>query len=218
MLKNKPSLLLLLPMIVSLSLSGCSSSKLKNIGKLKKEVSFYYESGQYNQEVKEIVDKAIVTFSKMEFKDSSAVVFDIDETALSNYQYIKSVNFGYVPSLWEEWILTAKAPAIEEVKTLYNYLLGRGVHIIFLTARTHGQCEATQKNLITSGYIKFDTLICRSPNESSSSAADFKNIERIVLVGLGYKIIGCVGDLNSDFQGANTGLKILIPNYLYSDD
>ncbi|MGE5401774.1 MAG: HAD family acid phosphatase [Ignavibacteriales bacterium] len=195
--------------------TGCASSELSNLGKVKKEISFYYESGKYSQEVQEVVADAIREFSKLDIRDSSAVVFDIDETVLSNYPQIKGVDFGYVSDMWNEWILKAAAPAIEEVKPLYYYLLDKKVHIIFLTGRNTAQYQATYRNLMSAGFTKFDTLIVRSDNMKDSPAENFKSIERLVLTNMGYKIIGCVGDQLSDMQGGNTGIQVKLPNYLY---
>ncbi|MDP4191405.1 MAG: HAD family acid phosphatase [Bacteroidota bacterium] len=196
--------------------AGCSSSSVPvNLSKAKKQISFYYESGQYQAELDLIIQDAMEEFNKMPIKDSSAVVFDVDETALSNYQAIKQVDFGYVPELWDKWVLQAKAPAIDDTKDLYHYLLQKKIHIIFLSARNPEQYEATYKNLVSAGYTKFDTLIVRSKNNIDTPAGVFKNVERIVLSNLGYNIIGSVGDQLSDFQGENVGLVVKLPNYMY---
>lgn len=211
----------LLLLLAALIISGCSSSspELVNLGRTKRQIAFYYEAGKYQAEVNKIIADAIVSFSKIDIQDSSAVVFDVDETALSNYEEIKDVDFGYVPSLWDEYILQAKAPANEEVKSLYNWLLQKKVHIIFLTGRNPEHYEATYKNLVSAGYTKFDTLIVRSKNTLDTPAGVFKSIERIVLSQIGYKIVGSVGDQPSDFQGEFPGtVRVKLPNYMYMVD
>ena len=42
-----------------------------------------------------------------------AVIFDIDETMLSNLEEMTGVDFGYVPPIWDAWVLEGRAPAIE---------------------------------------------------------------------------------------------------------
>jgi predicted secreted acid phosphatase len=195
--------------------SGCSSS-LQNLSVSKKEVSIYYESGAYNKELKEIINSAISDLKGIDVHDSTAVVFDVDETSLSNYSLIKSLDFGYIPKLWDEWVLQARAPAIGPVKDLYDVLISRKIKIIFLTGRKPEEYDATYKNLVEAGYTKFDTLIVRNPDMSNASAANYKRIERIVLNAMGYKIAACVGDQDSDFIGENTGIMIKLPNYLYT--
>ncbi|MCU7495233.1 MAG: hypothetical protein HF314_09530 [Ignavibacteria bacterium] len=200
-------------------LAGCSSGPgLENLETAKSEVRLYYDSGRYDKELQEVVSEAMDDFEKVEVHDSSAVVFDVDETVLSNYPAIKKLDFGFVPDIWNQWILEAKAPAIEEVRNLYNYLVARKFHIIFLTGRTLAQYEATYKNLKEAGFTTFDTLIVRSGKMSDAPAENFKNIERIVLSDMGYKIEGCVGDQWSDLKGQYTGIKVKLPNFLYMVD
>ncbi|MCU7499700.1 MAG: HAD family acid phosphatase [Bacteroidota bacterium] len=209
-----------LPIIViAAMLAGCSSApKLLNLDTAKKEVGLYYESGQYDKDVQEVVEDAIKDFDGVKVRDSSAVVFDVDETVLSNYSEIKSVGFGFEGEHWNRWILEGKAPAIEGVKNLYNYLIGRKFRILFITGRTMAQYEATYRNLKQAGYTTFDTLIVRQGSMLKAPAENFKSIERTVLTDMGYKIEGCVGDQLSDLKGAYTGIKIKLPNYLYLVD
>ncbi|HEX2869204.1 MAG TPA: HAD family acid phosphatase [Ignavibacteriales bacterium] len=207
---------LVLAITAAVIAAGCSSApKLVNLGIAKNEVSYYYDSGEYDKDLLEAVSNAMKDFDKVNVRDSSAIVFDIDETVLSNYPVIKSMDFGYVTDLWNKWILEAKAPAIDEVKDLYNYLAGRKFHIIFISGRTRAQYDATYKNLKEAGYATFDTLIVRPDNMLKAPAENFKSIERIVLTNMGYRIEGCVGDQWSDLKGAYTGIKVKLPNYLY---
>ncbi|MGE5353333.1 MAG: HAD family acid phosphatase [Acidobacteriota bacterium] len=206
-------------LVIAAIFAGCSSSpKLVNLETAKNEVGLYYESGQYDKDVQEVVENAIKEFDDVKVRDSSAVVFDVDETVLSNYSEIKSTGFGFVGDHWNKWILEGKAPAIAGVRNLYNYLLGRKFRIIFLTGRTRAQYEATYRNLKEVGYTTFDTLIVRSDSMLKAPAENFKSIERTVLTDMGYKIEGCVGDQWSDLKGAYTGIKIKLPNYLYLVD
>lgn len=195
--------------------SGCSSS-LQNLSTEKNKISYFYETGEFSKELQEVVNEALVDINRIRVNyDSMAVVFDIDETVLSNYEHIKSVNFGYVSKLWSDWVMEAKAPAIPEVKQLYDRIISKGMRVIFITGRKENEYDATYKNLINEGYTKFDTLIVRNSKMSHAPAANFKRIERAVLTGLGYTIVACVGDQWSDLTGENTGIKIKIPNYLY---
>lgn len=198
-------------------LSSCSST-IPNLTEQIRIIQYHYESGAYNKELNEIVSDARNEFAGILPSKNSAVVFDIDETALSNYEAIKSMGFGYISDYWHKWILEAKAPAIEEVKDLYHFLISRGFKIIFITGRNHKEYNATYKNLINEGYTKFDTLIVRSPELKDAPAYNFKSIERLVLTQMGYRIAGCVGDQESDLEGENTGIKVKLPNYLYIID
>lgn len=200
---------------IILLFSSCSSS-IENLSVHKARVQFYYESGAYKQELTEVLNDAVKELSDIRPEVKSAVVFDVDETALSNYDAIKAMGFGYMSDFWHKWVLEGRAPAIEEVKDFYKTLLGRGFRIIFITGRAQKEYEATYKNLIDAGYTKFDTLIVRSPSVKDAPAYNFKSIERLVLTQMGYKIVGCVGDQDSDLEGDYTGIKVRLPNYMYS--
>lgn len=207
---------LMFAIMAAVIVAGCSSSpELINLGIAKKEVRYYYDSGEYNKELLTIANDAMKDFDKVNVRDSSAVVFDIDETVLSNYPVIVDMDFGYVSDLWNKWILEAKAPAIEEVRSFYKYLVDRKFHIIFISGRTRAQYDATYRNLKEAGYTQFDTLIVRPDDMLKAPAENFKSIERLVLTNMGYRIEGCVGDQWSDLKGAFTGIKVKLPNYLY---
>ncbi len=211
---NRKYYVYILPAFIILFYSACSHS-LQNLYDLKQQVIEYHKSGLYDQETNKVIDEAINKFSKIEVTTASAVIFDIDETALSNYEHIADHDFGYIPHLWNEWVFEANAPAIVPVLRLFKYLTDRNVSIVFLTGRPINQYEATIKNLKKAGYTAFDTLITRRENERSISAVQFKSKKRIELTEKGYNIIGSVGDQWSDLEGPNAGVTVKIPNYLY---
>lgn len=198
---------------------GCASTdstlKVMNLGAAKNAVQAYYESGEFDRECAKIIDDAIKQIDGIKLTGKPAVVFDIDETALSNYEYTKEIGFGYVDKLWNEWQQKGIAPAIKDTKRFYDYLISKKIHVIFITGRYAEFGEATKRNLIEQGYAKFDTLIVRSDNEHKLSAAEWKAAKRKELVSKGYNIIACIGDQWSDLVGGNTGIKIKLPSYLY---
>jgi acid phosphatase len=189
--------------------------KLENLEIVKKDIREYYEGGKYEVELKEIISDAIEDFNEVKINDNSAVVFDIDETALSNYQIIKEMGYGYVSSVWNEWVHSAEAPAIEEVKNLYDTLVAKGADIIFITGRKDIDYDVSLSNLKEAGYTEFDTLITRSPSEYKMTALEYKSNKRRELIEKGYEIIGSVGDQWSDLEGGYCIVKVKVPNYLY---
>lgn len=209
----------LLLIIIPLFFIGCSSSpELINMDMAKAAVQNYYEKGQYDAEMKEIIDDTIDKLSKMNFTDKSLAVFDIDETILSNYPHTKEIGYGFNWKLWNEWLLQADAPVIPQTKRLYDWLIDNGVNVVFITGRQYEVREATVKNLKNQGITQFVDVITRSPKTSKMSAGVFKNYERSVLADKGYEIVINVGDQWSDFEGENNGLKVKLPNYLYLID
>jgi predicted secreted acid phosphatase len=137
----------LLLIIIPLFFIGCSSSpELINMDMAKAAVQNYYEKGQYDAEMKEIIDDTIDKLSKMNFTDKSLAVFDIDETILSNYPHTKEIGYGFNWKLWNEWLLQADAPVIPQTKRLYDWLIDNGVNVVFITGRQYEVREATVKN------------------------------------------------------------------------
>jgi predicted secreted acid phosphatase len=195
---------------------SCKDDKPTNLSDAKQAVKEYYESGKFDEEIKLVVDEAIEKLKNIKFNENSTVVFDIDETALSGYDYALQLDFGYEWNSWTEWQLKAEAPPIKEVKRLYDYLVDKNINIVFLTGKRDITYESTYKNLIEAGYTKFDTLICRSEEEYKLKAEEYKTYHRKKLTETGLEIIMCVGDQKSDLEGKYTGIKVKIPNYLYT--
>lgn len=201
-----------------LSFWGCSSSKLINLSEAKRNVIDYYETDKYYNELNYILADVKEYFKNYNNKPNDVVVFDVDETTLSNYFYIKSIDFGYEPKLWEDWQDKGEADAITPVKNLYDILIEKGIKVIFITGRSTSNYEATYKNLINVGYTNFDTLICRKPIDSYTSMADFKYAMRKQISANGYNIIANIGDQETDFTGGYNGKIVKLPNYIYKID
>lgn len=217
--KNITSLIIIISVL--LISNSCSSSEnfiLENLDTSKKIVQNYYESGQFDKECKAIIDDAVERINELQLNDKPAVVFDIDETALSNYIHTKEIGFGFVMDLWHQWLIKADAPAIPQTKRFYDWLISKNINVIFVTGRYQEVKEATRNNLFEQGYTKYDTLIVRRPDERKIPAAEFKALKRDELVKKGYKIIASIGDQWSDLVGGNAGIKIKLPNYLYLID
>lgn len=204
-----------LTLILSFLLISCSSDEVMNLRTAKDNVKEYYESGKFDKEMDDVIKEAKEKFSKIQINENSVVIFDVDETALNNYGLAKQMDFGYVYDLNKKWNQELNAPAIPQVKDLYNYLLNKGAEIIFLTGRNWSEYEVTYKNLIKEGYTKFDTLITQREDEQNLKAQEFKSKIRTGLTNQGHQIIGTVGDQWTDLNGPYSGIQIKIPNYLY---
>jgi len=198
-----------------LLLLSCTEEKPVNLSVSREKVKEYYESGKFDKELDEVIDEVKSEFDKVDIKSNSVVIFDVDETALNNYGLAEQMGFGYVYEMNKKWNAEVKAPAIPQVKELYDFLLSKGVKAIFLTGRNFPEYEVTYQNLKSTGYSVFDTLITQIGDEKKMKAKDFKSSKRIWLTEQGYEIIGTVGDQWSDLEGLYHGIQVKIPNYLY---
>jgi len=208
-------LLFTLSLTFSLLLLSCTEEKPVNLSVSREEIKEYYESGKFDKELDEVIDEAKSEFDKVDIKSNSVVIFDVDETALNNYGLAEQMGFGYVYEMNKKWNAEMKAPAIPQVKELYDFLLSKGAKIIFLTGRNFPEYDVTYQNLKSTGYSVFDTLITQIGDEKKMKAKDFKSSKRIWLTEQGYEIIGTVGDQWSDLEGLYHGIQVKIPNYLY---
>jgi acid phosphatase len=204
-----------LTLIFALTLWNCSSNQIVNLRTSKDIVKDYYESGGYDKELDEVIANAKQKFRKVEIKNNSVIIFDVDETALNNYGLAKQMDFGYVYDLNKKWNEELKAPAIKQTQDLYFYLLNRGFKIIFLTARNSNEYDVTYKNLIQEGYSGFDTLITQRKEDQNLKSQEFKSKVRTELTNQGYEIVGTVGDQWTDLNGPYSRIQIKLPNYLY---
>ncbi len=192
-----------------------SKIKLENLSLLKDKIIQYHSSGKYDKDMQIICRNVWSKLKRIKPDSNSTVVFDVDETSLSNYSFLKTMDFGYIPFLWDKWIDSAKAPAIKPVKTLYDSVVTKGFKVVFISGRHDYQYAATVKNLKVQGFLRFDTLITKGTNDLSSTTSLFKENKRIDLTKRGYRIICTIGDQFSDMYGKYTGLKVKLINYIY---
>lgn len=198
-----------------LILVGCDR-KPANLTTAKEEVARYYDNGAFQEEVKAVVKRAIAYFdSRVCCNSESAVIFDIDDTLLWSYYEMKMIQFGFVPKIYHEWVLSSDLPPVPHVKLLYDFFVERGCKIIMITSRQADAREATVKNLSDLGFNTIDLLVLRQPDEMALTAQEFKSKRRAILENQGYKIIAAVGDQYSDLEGGYTCYKVKIPNYTY---
>jgi len=197
--------------------SGCGSksNKIINLALVKEQIKDYHKSGKYDAVLKKIISKAEIEFSKITSTKNSLVVFDIDETSLSNYEFALEYDFGYNEEIWTKWVIKKKATAIKEVREFYKFLIAKGFKTAFITGRNTSHYEATIENLINQGYTKFDTVITRKMNDLKTTALEYKSNERKLLEEKGYEIVGTIGDQFSDLRGSYHGIQIKLPNYQY---
>ncbi len=188
---------------------------LINLDRAKSAVKNYYESGQYANDVKKILDSAKAEIDKLNLTGQSVVIFDVDDTILSGYEFTASLGFGFTFETWKQHLLEGNQSSVPHMKEFYDYIIQKGIKVIFLTGRGNEFYESTYKNLMNNGFTQFDTLICRSNEEKKLPASEYKNRKRNELTKNGYSIVACFGDQESDLRGENTGLKFKLPNYLY---
>jgi predicted secreted acid phosphatase len=198
-----------------------------NIGDLKFAATDYYDSGAYLTDLQLAAAPAIAWITEEAPRvDRPAVVFDIDETALSNWEAIKANDFGRViggpcnqlpqgPCGWQAWDLRAQSTVIQPTMDIFTTARDRGAAIFFITGRPESQRVATERNLQVAGYSGYTKLLMEPTGAHYGSAADFKAPQRAEIEQQGYTIIANVGDQPSDLDGGFAERTYLLPNPFY---
>ncbi len=189
-----------------------------NLDLAKKELTRYIESGEYGAKVAEISVKASKYITKRAAKakpgQKLAIVFDIDETTLSNMSIIQSNGFGYNPKLWNEWVNEGRAPAILPVQAIYETAVRHGLSVFFITSRLESTRAATEHNLRTVGYDAWANVFLRT-KEDLRTTRQYKTGARREIEAAGYIIVANVGDQDSDLDGGHAEKTFKLPNPFY---
>jgi predicted secreted acid phosphatase len=184
----------------------------------------YHDNGDYQAGLAAVAAQAMNWIAtQAPTTNRPAVVFDIDETALSNWEVIKANDFGFVNGPcnlpescgWRAWDLTAQSTAIQPTLDTYNAAKSLGVALFFITGRDVGQRAATDKNLQAVGYTGYAPLIMTPPGAHYASAAEFKAPQRARIEAQGYTIIANIGDQPSDLAGGHSEQTFLLPDPFY---
>jgi len=205
------------------ALAGCESSsgpEPLNLDTAKAAVVRYYESGNYERAMTTVAADArdwIEQYAKHRRADERlAVVFDIDETLLSNYPHIHSIGFGYIPSDWDAWIARGEAPAIKPMRELFLVARHLGYDVFLITDREDPrERAATEANLRREGLGDYTRLIMRPDDGQKLSVSDRKTAARRALYREGYMIVANLGDQESDLRGGYAERTFKLPDPLY---
>jgi predicted secreted acid phosphatase len=201
---------------LALALAGCSTTiaptpaatattEPVNLTLRKRQVMAYVNSGDYAREIARIALEANKYLTKHAPRLQAAgkkvaVVFDIDETTLSNYPHIVAYDFGYTPLVWDSWVAEGRAPAIIPVQTVYDTAVQMKLDVFFITGRKESDRAGTERNLRDVGYEVW-TGIHYKPADHQGTARTFKAVVRRQLEVDGFVIIANLGDQMSDLEG-----------------
>jgi acid phosphatase len=204
--------------------TDAQAERIPNLDALKKQLNEYHACtctcGCYAKDLDHQADVAIL-FLKGRAKSNKsgkklALVLDIDETTLSNWEEMEKAGLAYDSKAFNAWVETAKAPAIPGTLRLYQEAQSLGVSVFFLTGRPEEQRAATEQNLRSQGFTNWQQLMLRAPEQKALSAEDYKKAERATIVAQGYRIVESVGDQWSDLKGKpEAEFSVKYPNPFY---
>jgi len=189
-----------------------------NLHDAKVAVVHYYEDGQYASDTAAKMKEAAQYLPPQGAYNTvgMAVVFDLDDTCLSTYEYQKSMGFGATSKTWHEWIQLAHGTPIRPVLDFYNQVRGRGIQIFIISGRREKYRAVTEENLKKAGFSGWKTLYMKPDDfPKGKSVAQMKTEYRAQIQAHGYKIILNIGDQKEDLDGGFAEHTVLLPNLIY---
>lgn len=193
-----------------------------NLSFLKAQLLRYHNSGQYAYGLWHVATKARRYLAERVSENKAskhpkklAVVFDIDETALSNYK--NNLHYWFTLNSQEMRVHLDQAndPAIPGTLMLYRYAVKHHVAVFFITGRHQAFYKVTVKNLKRAGYTHWAGLYLKPKGYRGKSAAGFKSVYRKHIESQGYDIVFSIGDQYSDLAGGYADRLFKLPNPFY---
>jgi predicted secreted acid phosphatase len=178
----------------------------------------YHDFGQYDYQIRQVANAArdyLEARVKARPADEKlAAVFDIDETALSNWDAMSDCGFCAYSAQLKLYPLPSHDPAIVPVLELFRFAQRHGVAVFFVTGRQEKERASTESNLTEAGYSHWDGLYMQKDG-NKEPAAVVKPRNRQQIAAKGYKIVLNIGDQASDLAGCCAERVFKLPNPFY---
>jgi acid phosphatase len=215
-----PSLLGLF--IIFLTQASIAQECFENLSLVKQRLIQYHDSGQYHDDISDVVRHALSYLrfrinqnQESQHPKSLAIVFDIDETSLSNYNDMQALDFGGTNSDYIKAEEKGTDPAIPSTLTLYQYAKNHHITVFFVTGRKEALRLATSKNLKRSGYKTWQYLYMKPNDYHKESVVPYKSSIRKTIEKKGYDIVINIGDQFSDLKGGFADMVFKVPDPYY---
>lgn len=206
---------ILMPLLFGLTLMAVidtkATSQVHTTGEVyslpyvKQQLVGYYNSGVYISEVAEAIDGG-KQYLEQRYRTGNnlAVVLDIDETSISNWDQIQ--NLLLVMSLGSDVKntgLPVSDPPIQPTLDLYRLARQKGYQVFFITGRadTPANRRITEDNLRKAGYDNWKALYLKPVTYNQLSVVPYKSGARKKITEAGFRIVLNVGDQYSDLEG-----------------
>ena len=188
------------------------------------EIENYHDSGKYaadQQAVATAAGEFLGPWLATTCGDTSAaacrpaVVFDIDETLLTDYELYAKYGFAPPGNLRRASINACSKAIITPTRTLLRAAQKEGVAVFLVSGRKESTRLATERCLRKRGVTGWQELILRTPSAQSLSNAAFKSRARAGIEAQGWRISFTIGDQLSDLTGGHAAQGFLLPNPMY---
>jgi acid phosphatase len=201
-----------------------AAERIPNVDTVKTEARAYYactcKCGCYARDFTAQAEKGLQFLTQRAAHQAQgeklAMVLDIDETSLSNWEEMSKADFTYRPHDFTAWENEARAPALEGTLQLFRKARKLGVSVFFITGRPEEERAATEKNLRTAGYNDWQGLVLRPAHPPTQTTTEYKSAARGKIVAQGYTLVLNAGDQWSDLNGnPQAEFSLKYPNPFY---
>lgn len=205
---------------LSMVIYGKSFSEPVNVSIAKQQAIHYHDSGEYSKDLNKVFKKAehyIVKKTQFHKDKNPAIVLDIDETCLSNYENIIARDFTGTMNDIHQHILKADSKPIPACKHLFELAKDKDIDVFFITGRFENERQATIKNLHAAGISGWKGLFLQ-PNSNfnkKNTIEGFKIATRQLLEKQGHHIIASIGDQYVDLSCGYAEHMFKLPNPFY---
>ncbi|MDD4952733.1 MAG: HAD family acid phosphatase [Desulfovibrionaceae bacterium] len=220
-----------LALVLVLCLAGCNAAfsagvrseagrrDIIGLPQAKDAVTVYYRSGMFDNEAAAVAREAgqYVERRLAQGVEKAAVVFDVDDTLLSNFETFQAADYGWNEcflTAWRDAALTSSFTGIRPMVELFCRLYDRAA-IFIVTGRTEDLRLATMDNLARVGCPGWAGFFMRSDADREASAGEFKTGARRAISEMGYVILANIGDQEDDLSGGYCERAFKVPNYMY---
>lgn len=199
---------------------GGAKPEPSNLSRAKAAVIKYHDDGRYLRDIERVAGWAKGWIEQRAAArmpgERLLVIFDVDETVLSNYPQMIAKDFGYEHDEWVVWVEQAAAPAIAPMREVYQTARRLDIAVVFLTGRrAPEEVEGTVRNLRLQGMGEYEKIIFREAADTAATAAERKRLRRVRLEEAGWTIIASLGDQGSDLAGQHAERIFKLPNPFY---
>ena len=195
------------------------------VGDYAEEMRHYHDSGEYAKDLAAVGKRAyrfVVRRSRKLRRQAEGqkprlgVVFDIDETSLSNYECLQSFNFAQATPALATCVVQASGKAIAPTLKIWRYATRHGIRTYFITGRPDsipGARDQTEMNMRAEGYTKWTKMILAPSIDFNT--VEYKTGERARIEKRGVDLIANIGDQESDLAGGHADRAYKYPNPYY---
>ncbi|HEY2396842.1 MAG TPA: HAD family acid phosphatase [Rudaea sp.] len=221
------------PLLLALFLlQACAATQTRsdatpaNLGEVKAALRTYHDR-RYQAEIEAVAARASTyLLAHAGGAVKPALVLDIDETSISNWEQMMADDFGYFtdgpcdnlpkgPCGAIAWNATGRATAIAPTLRLFHTARENNIPVYFVTGRYEKERDATVRNLTRAGYADWAGIYMRKDGTPVGSTAEFKASQRAAIEAQGVTIVVNMGDQPSDLAGGHAVQGFLLPNPFY---